>query len=142
MAVTNSIKVTAIGYGDPMFYVTATTVAATNTQTNTLTASFAASGYTTQTVIGTTHGKWRLRVMPLTTATTVSSVTIIASNGTTTENVFATSGNSGFPTNSRNINLIGEYITDLSPGYTNLTCTVVFGAAATGTIDFEFFGQP
>lgn len=141
MAVTNSIKTVAIGYGNPMFYVAATTVAATNTQTNTLTASLN-TNYTSFTGVGTTHGKWRLRVMPLTTATTVSSVVIVASNGTTTENVYASSGNSGFPTNSRNINLIGEYITDLSPGYTNLTCTVTFGAAATGTIDFEFFGNP
>lgn len=143
MAVTNSIKTVAIGYGNPYFYVAATEVAATNTQTNTLTASLAGGGYTTQTAFGTTHGKWRLRVMPLTTATTVSTVVITASNGTTSENVYASAGGAaGFPTNSRNLNLIGEYITDLSPGYTQLTCTVTFGAAATGTIDFEFFGEP
>lgn len=138
MAVTNSIKNTAIGYGNPMFYIAATTVAATNTQTNTLTASMAGGGYTTFTTVGMRYGKWRLRVMPLTTATTVSSVTIVASNGTTTENVY-TGGS--WATNSRNINLVGEFITDLSPGYTNLTATVVFGAAATGTIDFELFAQ-
>lgn len=143
MAVTNSVKTTAIGYGNPMFYILATEVAATNTQTNTLTASMAGGGYTTQTVVGMTRGKWRLRVMPLTTATTVSTVVITASNGTTTENVYASTGSgTGWPTNSRNLNLIGEFLTDLGPGYTQLTCTVTFGAAATGTIDFEVFAEP
>lgn len=139
MAIQNTIKKTAIGLGDPQYYVAATTVAATNTQTNTLTASLTG----TATTIGASVGRWRAEISVLTTATTVSSVTVTASNGTTTENVYV-----GGPwvTNSRPLNVIGEFITDLGVGtgvgYTNIVCTVVFGAAATGTIDFEWFGNP
>jgi len=133
MAILNTVKKMAQGLGNPLYYST-TTLTATNSQTVTMTLSTP-----TGAPQGTSIGMWRVKIGTLTTATTVSSLVITASNGTTTENV-ASMG--PFATNSRPVNQLNEFITDLSPGYTNFVLVVTLGAAGTGIIDFEFFGNP
>jgi hypothetical protein len=134
MAIVNTAKKTSIGFGNPQYYAIATTVAATASQTVTLTAALPAGA------AGATIGRWRVKIAPLTTATTVSSITVTGTNGAVAaENVSLVPA---LPGTGVSTNQIQDFITDLSPGYTQLTAVVVFGAAATGTVDFEWYGNP